>query len=77
MADPDLGKAKMMGYFMDQGFSDLVLNVLFGTAGTKNRGTKKGNTIRKTYSLEITLFRPGNSLIKTEKEIPFSKTQFL
>ena len=63
MSNPDLGKAKMMGHFMDQGLSDLVLNGLFGVARTKDRGPKESNSIRKTFSLKKTLFRPGNSLI--------------
>lgn len=76
MADPGLGKAEMMGYFMDQGLFDLVPNTFFGVAGAKDRGAKEGDSVRKDYPLEITLSWSWDSLIETKEEVPFPKAQF-
>jgi hypothetical protein len=52
-----------MGYFMDQGLSDLKHNILLAAADAKDGKAKKCDMIRKTDSLEKTLFRPGYPLI--------------
>ncbi len=77
MAYPGLRKAEMMGYFMDQGFPDLVLNPAFGRTGTQQRAAKKGDAIRKIDPLKIAFFRTGDPLIQTEEQIPFPQPQFL
>ena len=77
MAYPGLRKAEMMGYFMDQGLSDLVLNPAFGRTGAQNRATKKGDAIREMDPLKIAFFRPGDPLIQTEEQVPFPQPQLL